>query len=220
MSRLTLTFDNGPSRQVTPAVLDVLADRGLRATFFVVGEQLARPGGRELAKRAHAEGHWIGNHTMTHSVPFGDTIDAPYLVREIDWTQTMIGELAHADRLFRPFGRGGVLDEHLFSGEAIDHLRHGGYSVVLWNSVPRDWEDTTGWPERVMADLEREDWVVVVVHDLPTGAMDQLPRFLDHLAAEGVDVVQELPDSCVPIRRGQLIGAGALDGLIADPATA
>ena len=51
----------------TPRVLDVLGERGVKATFFVVGEQLREH--RELAERAAAEGHWIGNHTFTHPRP-------------------------------------------------------------------------------------------------------------------------------------------------------
>ena len=213
MPRLTLTFDNGPAPTVTDRVLDVLGEHGAKATFFVVGEQLGRHGRRELAERARSEGHWIGNHTMTHSIPFGDTADAAYLQHEIEDTQELLGDLTHPDRLFRPFGRGGILDEHLLSPAALERLQAGGYTVVLWNSVPRDWEDTTGWPERVFADLEANEWLVLVVHDLPTGAMDQLPRFLERIANDGVEVVQEFPDACTPIRRGHQ--TGSLDGLVA-----
>ena len=70
-AEVTLTFDNGPEPEVTPAVLEVLRRRGLRASFFVLGHKLADPARRALAERAHAEGHWIGNHTFTHAVPLG-----------------------------------------------------------------------------------------------------------------------------------------------------
>src|SRR3712207_8879193 len=59
MPRLTLTFDNGPWLGATEAVLDILAERSVRATFFVVGERLKALGGRALAERARAAGHWI-----------------------------------------------------------------------------------------------------------------------------------------------------------------
>jgi hypothetical protein len=67
MFDLTLTFDNGPEPETTPFVLDVLARRSLRTTFFVVGHKLSTLEGRRLARRAHEEGHWIGNHTWSHS---------------------------------------------------------------------------------------------------------------------------------------------------------
>ena len=76
MFDLTLTFDNGPEPGVTPRVLDILRERGIKATFFVIGEKLGDPERRRLAARAHDEGHWIGNHTFTHSVPLGQQHDA------------------------------------------------------------------------------------------------------------------------------------------------
>jgi peptidoglycan/xylan/chitin deacetylase (PgdA/CDA1 family) len=199
---VTLTFDNGPWPGVTEHVLDALSDRDVAATFFVVGEQLQRRGAHALAERAAAEGHWIGNHTMTHSVAFGDTDDPEAPANEIDAPQQLIGDLAHPARWFRPFGRGGVLDRRLLSAEAVAHLELNCYSCVLWNSVPRDWEDVDGWVDRCLSDVDANDWAVVVVHDLPTGAMDHLPRLLDELAARDVDVVQDFPADCVPIDRG------------------
>ena len=201
--KVTLTFDNGPWPGVTETVLDTLAAHDLRSTFFTVGQQLERRGGRDLAARAAAEGHWIGNHTMTHSVPFGDGGDP---VAEVEPTQELIGDLAHPSRWFRPFGRGGVLDDRLLSPAAVTHLEQGGYSCVLWNSVPRDWEDADAWIDRALADVEAQDWTVVVLHDLPTGAMDRLPQFLDELDRRGAEIVQDFPDDCVPIRNGQVVG--------------
>src|SRR5947209_7218582 len=72
---VTLTFDNGPAPGTTERVLDVLGERDLKATFFVVGSMLHRPGARELADRAVAEGHWVGNHSMTHATPLGHEPD-------------------------------------------------------------------------------------------------------------------------------------------------
>ena len=208
--KVTLTFDNGPWPGVTEGVLDALAERDIRSTFFVVGKQLRRA--RALSERAASEGHWIGNHTMTHSVPLGDGADP---LAEIEAAQALIGELAHASRWFRPFGRGGVLDERLLSPAAVDHLQVHEYSCVLWNSVPRDWEDPDAWIDRCLADVQATDWTVVVLHDLPTGAMDRLPRLLDSLDALGAEVVQEFPDAVVPIRAGIL--AGSLEGLVVPP---
>ncbi len=76
MPKVTLTFDNGPTPDVTEEVLAVLARRGLSATFFVVGTHLRQTGGRELAGRAAAGGHWVGHHTTTHTVLLGGSADA------------------------------------------------------------------------------------------------------------------------------------------------
>ena len=109
---VTLSFDNGPDPAATPRVLDVLAERGLKATFFVVGEQLRAH--RALAERAVAEGHWIGNHTLTHPRPLGEVAEDAARC-EIEATQDAIGALAHPDRLFRPSGEGGELQRGLLS---------------------------------------------------------------------------------------------------------
>jgi peptidoglycan/xylan/chitin deacetylase (PgdA/CDA1 family) len=91
---LTLSFDNGPEPEVTPRVLDILAGRGIKATFFVIGEKLADPERRLLSARAHDEGHWIGNHTYTHSVPLGLQHDPDAAQHEIARSQRLIGDLA------------------------------------------------------------------------------------------------------------------------------
>src|SRR3954468_9732188 len=106
MTRVTLTFDNGPTPGVTPGVLDVLRTRGIRATFFVVGERLQTPEARAIAGAAREDGHWIGNHTMTHTVELGRVSDADLMRREIEGAQDVLGDLASADRLFRPWGQG------------------------------------------------------------------------------------------------------------------
>ena len=199
--RLSLTFDNGPTPGVTEGVLDVLADRGVPATFFVVGERLDGAGGRRLAERAAAEGHWIGNHGLTHTMPLG-RLDAGDGRREIDETERRLVGLEHPDRLFRPFATGGAIDDRLLSADAVEHLMAGGYTCVLWNSIPHDWDEPDRWVDRALADIDQNEHTVVVVHDVATGAMAHLATFLDRVAAAGVDVVQAFPDDCVPIRRG------------------
>jgi hypothetical protein len=134
-------------------------------------------------------------------------------VREIEQAQSLIGDLAHPDRWFRPMGGGGNLDERLFNPAALQTLRDGGYSVVLWNAVPRDWLDPDGWVARAL-DL-CQDGTLLVLHDT-TGAMVHLERFLDQAVELGVRFTQGFPPDCVPIRRGETVGS--LDGLIAPAA--
>lgn len=203
--KVTLTFDNGPS-ETTGEVLDVLGSYGIRSTFFVVGSQLRQPGARALTERAAAEGHWIGNHTLTHTVEFGDSDDPGLPAREIGDNQDLINELAHPDKLFRPAAGGGILDRRLFSRDAIDYLQQHRYTCVLWNCVPHDWDEPDTWVQRALADVTSRAWSVVVIHDLPTGAMAHLPEFLDGLDKRDAEIVQEFPDACVPIRNGRRTG--------------
>ena len=204
--RLTLTFDNGPTRRATTQVLDILAERDLKTTFFVVGHLLARPGARELSERAVAEGHQIGNHTYTHELPtLGNRTDLDHPRTEIAATQELIGDLAHADRYFRPFGDSAA-GPHLLSQVARDHLVAHEYSVVLWNAVPRDFEHPQDWPERAWQQMEEHDWTLLVLHDVPTGAMDALPRFLDRVQQADVEITQDFPPDLVPLRCGEVTG--------------
>jgi peptidoglycan-N-acetylglucosamine deacetylase len=211
--KVTLSFDNGPT-EATANVLDILAANGVRSTFFVVGAQLAEPGARALAERAAEDGHWIGNHTLTHSIQLGDSDDPALPAREIGQTQDLIGPLSHSDKLFRPYGRGGILDERLFSRAAIGYLQQHEYTCVLWNCVPHDWDEPDAWVQRCLAEISTKPWSLVVIHDLPTGAMRYLPTFLDRLDALGAEIVQDFPDSCVPMRSGVQAAADAFDGLI------
>ncbi|ULK95000.1 polysaccharide deacetylase family protein [Bradyrhizobium sp. I71] len=205
MYDLTLTFDNGPDPEVTPRVLDILGERGIKTTFFVIGEKLADPERRRLAERAHREGHWIGNHTFTHSIPLGEQSGRDTAENEIGRTQDAIGDLAHPQRWFRPFGGGGNLDKRLLKPSVVDYLARKRHSCVLWNSIPRDWDDPDGWTERALDQCSRQPWTLTVLHDLPTGATDHLERFLDRADAAGACFRQNFPPQCVPIRCGEIV---------------
>ncbi|MBK1842208.1 polysaccharide deacetylase family protein [Azospirillum sp. YIM B02556] len=206
MKKVTLSFDNGPDPDTTPQVLDVLARHGLRTTFFVVGERLRDPGRRALCARARAEGHRIGNHTYGHIMPLGMSANPDLPAWEIGKAQDLIGTLSEPAPLFRPSGALGALNDTLFSRRALDYLVAGGYTCVLWNAVPRDWDDPRGWVGRALDLCERQSWPLVVLHDIDTGAMDSLDRFLDELAQRDMTVVQEFPPDCVPIVGGRIVG--------------
>jgi peptidoglycan/xylan/chitin deacetylase (PgdA/CDA1 family) len=202
MRRVTLTFDNGPTPGVTDPILDMLRERGIRTTFFVVGEQLRDPQRRALAERAVAEGHWIGNHTLTHAVQLGETNDPDAPSREIGETQTLLGDLSRPERLYRPYGAGGILGKSLLSRRAVSYLEEGGYTCVLWSSVPHDWDDPENWVERAIADVEARSRTLTVLHDLPGCALPRLKELLDRLGEAGAEIVQDFPEDCVPVHRG------------------
>jgi len=205
LKRVTLTFDNGPTPGITEHVLEILSTRRIQATFFVVGEKLLRPDGRELVVKAHSEGHWIANHSLTHSVPLGEKPDAEYARREIEETQNLIGELSHADKLFRPMGGGGLIGPHLLSRAALQILQTGKYTCVLWFSVPGDWKDQDGWVERCISEIAGRDWAVVVLHDIENASLPRLAEFLDRLDSLGVELRQDFPEDVLITRRGEVV---------------
>jgi peptidoglycan-N-acetylglucosamine deacetylase len=203
-SRITLTFDNGPWPGATDKLLDFLAERNIKATFFVIGDRLRAPGARRLAERAMADGHWIGNHTMTHTTPLGLDGTRTRVEREIGETEQLLGDLAHPRKFFRPNGRGS-LGRHILSPAAVEYLSQNSYTMVTWNSVPRDWvEPHRDWLARAESDLDKLDWPLLVLHDQFIGEMlDTLAQFHERLLEHDIQIVQDFDPALLKIDRGE-----------------
>jgi peptidoglycan/xylan/chitin deacetylase (PgdA/CDA1 family) len=86
------------------------------------------PGRRALSERAKAEGHWIGNHTWSHSGPLGERNEENLAEREIGRTQDELGNLAEACRYFRPQGGGAKLGPHLLTAGLAGYLKRVKYT--------------------------------------------------------------------------------------------
>jgi len=215
MPKVTLTFDNGPTPEVTPCVLDCLARHEVKATFFVVGAKAIAAAGEPLARRANREGHWIGNHTFSHSTPLGE-LKRDAAVREFERGEDALAWLEQPRRLFRPYARAGRLGRHILHPAVIEKLQAGGYWCVLWNSVPGDWRDPEGWVTRALEDCRTRPWSLVVLHDQASGAMKHLDRFLRTLRDEGMEFVQDYPPECVLIAAGKIVQP--LDPYVAEAA--
>jgi len=214
VSRVTLTFDNGPHPEVTPAVLDILRRHEVTAHFFVLGKNLGDAVGRGLVARARDLGHRIGNHSFSHAVPLGQDPRPDAVLAEIATTAALLAPLVEGPKSFRPFGGGGVLGPHLLSKAAVEHLVAHAYTCALWSSVPHDWDDPDGWLARAVADCAAQAHAVVVLHDVPGACLASLERFLEAAAAQGMEFVADLPRGCTPIVEGEVVGD--LAGLVAD----
>jgi peptidoglycan/xylan/chitin deacetylase (PgdA/CDA1 family) len=192
---------------VTDQVLDILAERSLRAIFFVVASRVdGDAAARALLTRMVRDCHRVGNHSLTHGHPLGE-LSEQETIAEIATAHDILREFTGEKSLFRPWGTEGQLDRRCLNGTAVNYLVSGKHTCVLWNSVPRDWADPIGWIDRALADVRAREHTLVVIHDLPSGAMDGLPRFLDELDRSGVAVTAELPTECVPIIGGRIVGA-------------
>lgn len=206
--KVTLTFDNGPEPLVTLHVLDCLAKHGVKATFFVIGRKAAEPDRAAIARRASEEGHRIGNHTFTHSTPLGELDRAEALdefertERALDW---LVPSSAQPQRLFRPYGRRGAIGKHLLHPAVVERLISGGFTCVLWNSVPGDYLYPDAWVDRAIEDCRSRAWSLVALHDIPNGAMKHLDEFLRRLKDEEMELTQEYPPDCVPIADGRIL---------------
>ncbi len=199
---VSLTFDNGPFVGVTERVLDELERRNIRATFFVVGSSLTRPGSRALCERMISAGHVIGNHSSTHTIALGELSDQSDVDAEIDGCESLLDGLRSTPPLFRPFGNGGALDRRLLSDHAVQRLIDGGYQTVLWNSVPHDWDDPEGWVDTAIAHVKSMPHTVMVLHDTPGACADRLAELLDRLEALDVVFSQDIPEACIATKDG------------------
>lgn len=205
MKYATLTFDNGPVPGYTERALDILADKDVKAVFFTVGQLLRDPAALALAQRAAAEGHRVGAHTHTHSVALGDRIDEDYAAQEISQPFALLGEAADPERLFRPYGRDGLVGPHLFSDPALRLLLEDGHTTILWNNIPGDWKDPEGWVEECLAIGQDQEWGVIVLHDIPDASLDRLEDLIDRLRELGVTFRTDFPDSVVVTRGGSVV---------------
>ena len=129
---VALTFDDGPSPEYTPLILDVLKKHNVKATFFLVGKHVKKY--PDVARRILAEGHEIGNHTYSHRDLVPSTIKK--LKREILQNQELIKEyLGVETRLFRP-PRG------IYSEAVRQFVVKNGLTMVLWSLSGIDWAGT------------------------------------------------------------------------------
>jgi peptidoglycan/xylan/chitin deacetylase (PgdA/CDA1 family) len=175
-----LTIDDGPDPASTPRLLEMLKARGARATFFVVGEQVAKH--PELARLIASEGHTIGNHTQTHPAADFWCASPARIASEID---LCVGALLLADapfeRYFRPpVGvRSFLLDPQLTAR---------GMDLVLWSARGR--EGAGGNADAALARIARgiRPGAVLLAHEAGPRAAERVAfveRLLDHLSAAG-----------------------------------
>jgi peptidoglycan-N-acetylglucosamine deacetylase len=203
---VSLTFDNGPTPGITEPVLDLLAKHRVPATFFAIGRKLATPQGQALGRRIVADGHQLGGHTWSHSIQFG-AADEAVITEELTSTRAAVEDAGGEGLLFRPYGAGGVIDERLMSAFGATSLCSAGYTCVLWNVLPHDWDDHTGWVDRAVNDIDRHPWSVVVLHDVTDAALPRLDEFLTNLAPSNPTWSHDFPDECTPIRNGSATSA-------------
>jgi peptidoglycan/xylan/chitin deacetylase (PgdA/CDA1 family) len=198
---ISLTFDNGPTPGVTEPVLELLADHSVKATFFAIGRKLATEEGKALGRRIVREGHRLGGHTWSHSVQFG-VAESGVIEDELARTRSAVDAAGGDGLLFRPYGAGGVIDDRLMNEFGATTLSTLGYTCVLWNVLPGDWRDPTGWVDTALSDIHRHPWSVVVLHDVVDAALPRLDDFLSTVALDSPTWSHDCPDECTPIRKG------------------
>ena len=185
---VAVTFDDGPHADGTPAVLEALARRGARATFFLVGEQVERR--PALARRIVDEGHEVAVHGHRHTLLLRRRVRE--LAGDLDRCVAAIADATGIEpTLYRPpYG--------VFSSGALAHVRERGFRPLLWSTWGRDWRRRTTPAEIArLATRSLRPGDVVLLHDSDAySSADSwrrtaaaLPAVLDAVAALGVPSV-------------------------------
>ena len=177
---IAMTFDDGPSATLTPKLLDLLAAHHIKATFFVIGENVAEH--PEIVARAAREGHEIGNHSWSH--PNLGKMSDEGVRRQLQQTDDAI-KSATGERptLMRPP-----------YGSITDHEKRWihdqfGYDIILWDVDPYDWKRPGPAVVRARILKETRPGSIVLSHDIHPGTIEAMPSTFDQLEAKGFKVV-------------------------------
>lgn len=169
---IAITFDDGPRRSTTTRLLDGLAERGVQATFFLIGEQVE--GNEDVLKRMDDEGHQIGIHTYDHVKLTG--LNKTDFDAQVDRTRSILkGVLGHNDFLLRP--PYGMTDNGVKTW--------AGCPIILWSIDPEDWKDQNAPREVRQIVSEAKDGDIILMHDIFSASVDAALQVIDQLHARG-----------------------------------
>ena len=177
---VAMTFDDGPDPKLTPKLLDLLKAKGIKATFFVVGQNAAEY--PDVLKRAVAEGHEIANHSWSHP-NFAKMSDGG-VANELQKTQ---------DAIMRAIGTKPVLLRPPY-GSITKHEREWihdkfGYTIILWDVDPLDWKyrNAAHVESEILKQTHRGS--IILSHDIHATTIEAMPATFNALLAKGYKFV-------------------------------
>ncbi|HPT83994.1 MAG TPA: polysaccharide deacetylase family protein [Limnochordia bacterium] len=189
-NKVAITFDDGPSREFTPAILDILREYDVPATFFMVGSHVEKY--PDIARRIVEEGHAVGNHTQNHrNLPTLSTIE---LQKELMDATAVIAEVTGEYPLYVRPPRG------MYDARFRRMAKLLGQEIVLWSISTRDWRFgvTASYIERLV-ERQVRGGDIILFHD--SGALLRneggdrratvmaLPRVIEIIRAKGLEIV-------------------------------
>lgn len=189
--RVFLTFDDGPSKSVTPQILDLLKQEEIKATFFVLGKNVNRY--PDITKRAYEEGHFIANHGYTHSYSaIYESIDS--ILDEYNRTEeeirNAIGNPEYSSHLFRyPGGSvGGKYKQIKKDAKAV--LEENEIFYLDWNALTKDAEGaktSEAQLENLANTVGEKSSVVLLMHDAADKQVtcETMPAIIDFFKERG-----------------------------------
>lgn len=170
--KIALTFDDGPSAAWTPVLLDGLKERGVKATFFLIGENADK--NPEIVKRMAEEGHLIGNHTY-HHVELTKVSENEARLELADTSAVIVRITGKEPEYMRP----------PFGAWQRKLEREIQMLPVLWTIDPLDWttENQDEIVNKVVTEAEEND--IILLHDCYKSSIEAGLRIVDILQEEG-----------------------------------
>ena len=169
---IALTFDDGPSWKYTPILLDGLKERGVHATFFLMGKNIE--GEEDIVKRMSEEGHLIGNHSYEHIQL--TKAGAKAVCEAVEHTQKQIEAITgkRPEYIRPPYGD--------WNEELEEEI---GMTPVLWSLDSLDWKlkDTGKIIRQVLKDVKDGD--IILLHDIFPSSVEAALELIDILQKEG-----------------------------------
>ena len=169
---IALTFDDGPRPDTTAALLEGLRQRGVHATFFLIGAQIT--GNEELIRQMAKDGHQIGNHTFTHCKLKGSSRED--IIQEINKTEVLLHNILGPGEFWLrpPYG---LIDEK--------EKKLIKTPMVYWSVDPEDWKllDTPKVVEHVCSHAKNGD--IILLHDFYPTSVEAALEIVDRLQAGG-----------------------------------
>ncbi len=179
---IALTFDDGPHPHRTDEVLDILAEYGVKATFFVIGKN-AESYPKKL-KRIADEGHEIGNHTYSHLA--SGKADVSSLTKELKRTEKIIFDVTgEKPETFRP-------PTGYCNSVTLKSASDMNYKIIVWTVDTRDWAHNS--KENIVRTVKEKvkNGAIILMHDFIAGISptpDSLRVLIPYLLGEGYEFV-------------------------------
>lgn len=167
-----LTFDDGPSTTVTPVILDILKEEGVKGTFFVLGKQLENEDGAALLKRMYDEGHAIANHSYSHDYKKlypNRNLDLNSFVNEIEATENKVKEILGDNFNINVIRCPGGYMSWKGMDSLKNYLNENNMASIDWNSLTGDAEGKKRNPDELLSRFKQtfgnNDIEVILMHD-------------------------------------------------------
>lgn len=177
---IAMTFDDGPHATLTPKLLDMLKERNLKATFYVVGQNAAEY--PDILKRMVAEGHEVANHSWNHAAL--NKLGAEGLRKQIEQTDAAIVQATgrKPTNMRPPYGA-----TNAALNKKLDETY--GLKVILWSVDPLDWKYRNS--TRVANSLIQgaHPGAIMLAHDIHATTVAAMPQVFDALVAKGYKFV-------------------------------